>query len=214
MEYKKHFLAEFFGTFLLLFIATGSIIISEQYNGVISPTGLSAVCGITVWLLIQFFGRVSDCHINPAVTICFFADGVIPMQRAFLYILLQLLGSFLASLLLHFLFPTNRDLGNTLPTVTWEATFILEFFLSLILILVILIATSNERLKRLAPFLIGLTIFLEIWLAGPICGASMNPARSFGPAVVSGNSSFLWLYFVAPIVGMLTGLFVFRLLRK
>ncbi len=214
MEYKKHYLAEFFGTFLLLLFASGFTIINSYYGGIIPSYGSAVVSGLAIWLLIQFFGRVADCHINPAVTICFFVDGAIPWQRTSLYFLLQLLGSFVASLLLHFLFPSNRDLGNTLPSGTWQESFIYEFILSLVLMVVILVTTSLERLKPLAPFLIGISVFLEVWFAGTICGASMNPARSFGPAIVSGTVIFLWLYFVAPIAGMLTGLFLFRLYKK
>lgn len=214
MEYKKHYLAEFFGTFLLILFASGSAIINQRMVE-ISPSLIPALAsGLAVWLLIHFFGRVSDCHINPAVTICFFVDGAIPWQRTFLYVLFQLLGSFAASLVLHFLFPANRDLGNTLPSGTWQESFVYEFILSLFLFLVILVTTSLERLKPLAPFLIGLAVFLEILFAGAVCGASMNPARSFGPAMVSGNTIFLWLYFVAPITGMLAGLFLFRFFKK
>lgn len=214
MEYKKHYLAEFIGTFLLLFFASGSVIYSQECGGVLSNFQLGLVSGITVWLLIQFFGRVSDCHINPAVTICFFATRSIPWQRTLGYILLQLLGALLASLILHLIFPSNGNLGNTLPSGSWQESFVYEFALSFALILVILFSTSLERLKPLAPFLIGFVVFIEAWLAGPICGASMNPARSFGPALVSGNTSFLWLYFVAPTFGMLGGLLLFRFLRK
>ena len=214
MEYKKQYLAEFFGTFLLLLFASGFSIINSYYGGIIPSYGSAVVSGLAVWLLIQFFGRVADCHINPAVTICFFVDGAIPWQRTSLYFLLQLLGSYAASLLLHFIFPSNRDLGNTLPSGTWHESFIYEFILSLVLMVVILVTTSLERLKPFSPFLIGLAVFFEIWLAGAICGASMNPARSFGPAIVSGTVIFLWLYFVAPIAGMLTGLFLCRLYKK
>lgn len=214
MEYKKHYIAEFLGTFLLLFFASGAVIYSQECGGVLSNFQLGLVSGITVWLLIQFFGRVSDCHINPAVTLCFFVSESIPWQRAVGYISLQLLGALVASLTLYLIFPSNDDLGNTLPSGSWQESFVYEFVLSFVLILVILFSTSLERLKPLAPFLIGLVVFIEAWLTGPICGASMNPARSFGPALVSGNTSLLWLYFVAPICGMLSGLLLFRFLRK
>lgn len=214
MEYKKHYLAEFFGTFLLLFFASGSAIINQRLIEIIPSLIPALASGLAVWLLIHFFGRVSDCHINPAVTLCFCANGSIPWRRAFLYMLLQLLGALLASAVLYFIFPTDRNLGNTLPRGTWQESFVYEFFLSLILILVILFTTSLERLKPLAPFLIGLVVFFEILFAGAVCGASMNPARSFGPAIVSGNISFLWLYFAASFAGMLTGLFLFRFYRK
>ena len=214
MEYKKHYLAEFFGTFLLILFASGSAIINQRMVEIIPSLIPALASGLAVWLLIQFFGRVSDCHINPAVTICFFVSGAIPLRRAIFYILLQLLGSLAASLVLHILFPCLRDLGNTMPSGTWQESFVYEFMLSLFLIVVILVTTSLERFKPLAPFLIGLAVFFEILLAGDVCGASMNPARSFGPAIVPGNVSFLWLYFAAPIIGMLAGLFLFRFFKK
>jgi aquaporin NIP len=210
----KHYLSELFGTFLLVFIGTGSCVISDTYNGIIQNFGIAVVFGVSVWLLVQILGRFSDCHINPAVTICFLVKKDIPLQKALVYTIFQFVGALLASLLLHFLFPTNLNLGNTLPSGTWQEAFVYEFFLSFTLILVILVSTSTKAFSRLAPFLIGFTVFLAAWWVGPICGASMNPARSFGPAVVSGNVSFLWLYVVAPIAGMLFGLGIFNSVKK
>ena len=214
MKDNKKYLAEFFGTFLLVFIGTGSVILSEEYNGFIAAFGIGVVFGLTVWLLVQFFSRFSDCHINPAVTICFLVSKAISLKKALLYIILQLFGAFIASFVLHLIFENNKNLGNTLPSGSELESFLLEFFLSFVLILVVLYTTTIQKLLKFAPFLIGFTVFLEAWIAGPICGASMNPARSFGPAIVSGNSSFLWLYILAPSIGMLFGLFVFNNLKN
>ncbi|MFC4740424.1 MIP/aquaporin family protein [Flavobacterium ponti] len=208
-NYRKLW-AEFFGTFLLVLFGTGSVIVSEEYDGIIQAFGIGVVFGLTVWLLIQYFGRVADCHINPAVTLTFLVSKQISFRMAMKYIGLQLVGSLLASLVLHLYFPTNLNLGNTLPSGSWQESFIFEFFLSFALMLVILITTTNQFLVKYAPFLIGFTVFLEAWLAGPICGASMNPARTFGPAVISGNITYLSLYIIAPIVGMILALFVFN----
>lgn len=211
MENRKLYLSEFFGTFLLVFFGTGSVIISEEYNGIIQAFGIGIVFGLTVWLLVYFFGKFSDCHINPAVTIAFLWDKQIHLKKAFFYLLFQLIGAFFASLLLHFLFTNNQNLGNTLPSGSWQESFFLEFFLSFVLMLVILLATTNTIIQKFAPFLIGFTVFLEAWLAGPICGASMNPARSFGPALVSGNTYFLLLYIFGPILGMVLAVFIWNL---
>jgi MIP family channel proteins len=208
-NYRKLW-AEFFGTFLLVLFGTGSVIVSEEYNGIIQTFGIGVVFGLTVWLLIQYFGRVTDCHINPAVTLTFLVSKQLSFRMAMKYIGLQLFGALLASLVLHLYFPTNLNLGNTLPSGSWQESFIFEFFLSFALMLVILITTTNQFLVKYAPFLIGFTVFLEAWLAGPICGASMNPARTFGPAVISGNITYLSLYIIAPIVGMIAALFVFN----
>ena len=208
-NYRKLW-AEFFGTFLLVLFGTGSVIVSEEYDGIIQAFGIGIVFGLTVWLLIQYFGRVADCHINPAVTFTFLVSKQISFRMGMKYIGLQLIGALLASLLLYIYFPTNINLGNTLPSGSWQASFVLEFLLSFVLMYVILVTTSKQFLVKYAPFLIGFTVFLEAWLAGPICGASMNPARTFGPAVISGNVTYLSLYIIAPILGMIMALFVFN----
>lgn len=213
MENKKGYLVEFIGTFLLVFFGTGSIIISEEF-GIIKDFGIGLTFGLTVWLLVQFFGKFSDCHINPAVTIGMFANKEIQLKQATIFIFYQLLGAFFASKILFFLFPENVKLGNTLPRANWEEAFIYEFFLSFILMFVILVSTTTVKLQKFAPFLIGFIVFLEAWLAGYICGASMNPARSFGPSIVSGNISYLWLYIIAPILGMLIANFVVAKYKK
>ena len=210
MDNYRKLWAEFFGTFLLVLFGTGSVIVSEEYDGIIQAFGIGIVFGLTVWLLIQYFGRVADCHINPAVTLTFLVSKQISFRMTMKYISLQLFGALLASLVLHLYFPTNLNLGNTIPSGSWQESFIFEFFLSFALMLVILITTTNQFLVKYAPFLIGFTVFLEAWLAGPICGASMNPARTFGPAVISGNITYLSLYIIAPIVGMILVLFVFN----
>jgi aquaporin NIP len=214
MENKKIYFAEFIGTFFLVFFGTGSVIISQEYNGIIGAFGIGVTFGLTVWLLVQILGRFSDCHINPAVTIAFLVDNSISVKRSSVYIGLQLLGAVLASYTLQLMYPMNTNLGNTLPSGTWQESFIYEFFLSFILMAVILVSTSIIKLQKFAPFLIGFTVFLEAWLAGPICGASMNPARSFGPEIVSGNITFIGLYFLAPILGMLLSVFCNKLLKK
>lgn len=210
MKNSKHYFSEFIGTFLLVLFGTGSIIISEEYNGIIQEFGIGIVFGLTVWMLVHFLGKISDCHINPAVTIGMMLDKKITIKKASWYILSQLIGALLASCFLYVLFPDNHKLGNTLPRNLWQEAFLYELFLSFILMLVILISTNRSFLIKRVSFLIGFTVFLEAWLAGPVCGASMNPARTFGPAIVSGNSSVLWLYFVAPILGMALAMYIFK----
>ncbi|NHN27902.1 aquaporin [Flavobacterium jejuense] len=215
MENRRiYYISEFFGTFLLVFLGTGSVIISEEYNGIIQAFGIGIVFGVTVWLLVQFFGKFSDCHINPAVTIAFLWNKQIQFKQALLYVFFQLIGALCASICLHFLFEINQNLGNTLPSGSWQESFILEFFLSFALMMVILISTTQKVLLKFAPFLIGSTVFLEAWLAGPICGASMNPARSFGPAAVSENMFFLPLYILGPISGMILAVVLLNFIYK
>ena len=210
MKDRKHYFSEFIGTFLLVLFGTGSIIISEEYNGIIQEFGIGIVFGLTVWILVYFLGKISDCHINPAVTIGMMLDKKITIKKASWYILFQLIGALSASCFLYVLFPDNLKLGNTLPRNLWQEAFLYELFLSFILMLVILISINRSFLIKRVSFLIGFTVFLEAWLAGPVCGASMNPARTFGPAIVSGNSSVLWLYFAAPILGMALAMYIFK----
>lgn len=210
MESRKDFFCEFIGTFLLVFFGTGSVIIGEEYNGIVQAFGIGVVFGLTVWFLILCLGKVSDCHINPAVTLVFFINKQIALKKAIFYVFFQLLGAVMASLVLRLIFWDNQNLGNTLPSGSWQESFVLELFLSSVLMFVILITTTKVKLLKFAPFLIGFTVFLEAWLAGPICGASMNPARSFGPGIISQNITFLWLYFIAPFVGMFVALLFYK----
>ena len=214
MESKKLYFSEFIGTFLLVFFGTGSVIISQELNGISGALGIGITFGLTVWLLVQFLGVFSDCHINPAVTIAFLASKNIPVKQGLKYILFQLIGALTASFILRIMFQMNADLGSTLPSGTWQESFIYEFFLSFGLMAVIISSTTISKLQKYAPFLIGFTVFIEAWLAGPICGASMNPARSFGPALASGNTEVLWLYFIAPIFGMLCFVFLNKIINK
>ena len=139
MENKKLYFSEFIGTFLLVFFGTGSVIISQEFDGIISAFGIGITFGLTVWLLVQFLGVFSDCHINPAVTIAFLVSKSITTKQGIYYILLQLIGALLASITLWIFFPINANLGSTLPSGTWQESFIYEFFLSFALMAVILI---------------------------------------------------------------------------
>ena len=210
--YSKY-IVEFLGTFILVFFGTGSIIIAEEI-GFFDTFSIGVVFGVTVWLLIEIFHKIGDVHINPAVTISFFIKKEIFLKDTLFYLLLQIIGGILASYVLHIIFPLNIKLGNTLPRDLWQEAFVYEFFLSFILMLVILITTSFEKLNRFVPFLIGFTVFLEAWLVGPITGASMNPARSIGPSIISDNTTFLWLYILAPISGMILSTLLFNKIKN
>lgn len=202
MKMYSKYIVEFFGTFLLVFFGTGSIIVGEEI-GFFDTFSIGVVFGLTVWLLIEILKKYGDVHINPAVTISFFLRKEILLKNSLIYLMLQIIGGILASYILFVVFPLNNKLGNTLPRETWQEAYVYEFFLSFILMLVILFTTSKKQLQKFAPFLIGFTVFLEAWLVGPITGASMNPARTLGPSIVSGNISYLWLYILAPTLGML-----------
>ena len=203
--------AEFIGTFALIFCGTGAIVINEQTNGSIGHIGIAITFGLIVLAMIYSFGSVSGAHINPAVTIGFYAAGRFPGREILPYIISQLAGAFSATLVLKFLFPANQNLGSTLPHGSSMQSFILEFILTYFLMLVILnVALGSKEIGILAGIAIGSTVLLEAMFAGPITGASMNPARSIAPGIVSGNVDTLWIYFIATTLGAVAASFTWK----
>jgi aquaporin Z len=197
-------LSEFLGTFAMVFAGTGAIVINQHSGGVIGHAGIAMVFGLIVLAMIYTFGDISGAHLNPAVTLGFAAAGRFPFKEVPIYITAQLAGAFAASFTLKFLFPENLTLGATLPTGSVSQSFILEVILTTILMLVILSVSTGSKEKGItAGIAIGAVVALEAMFAGPVCGASMNPARSLAPAIVSGHFQHLWLYPVATILGAL-----------
>lgn len=196
--------SEFLGTFALVFAGTGAIVINQAGGGAITHPGIALTFGLIVLAMIYTFGDVSGAHFNPAVTTAFAAARRFPWREVPSYIGAQLLGAFAASGLLRFLFPADQKLGATLPAGTAMQSFVLEIVLTFLLMLVILSVSTGAKEKGItAGIAIGAMIALEAMFAGPICGASMNPARSVSPAVVSGHLEHLWIYLVAPVLGAL-----------
>jgi len=200
---KKYF-AEFLGTFALVFAGTGAIIINDVSHGAITHAGIALTFGLVVLAMIHTEGDVSGAHLNPAVTLGFFAAGRFGGAGVLPYLASQMLGALAASGLLRTLFPAHATLGATLPAGTEWQSFVLEIVLTALLMLVILSVSSGAREKGItAGIAIGAVIALEAMFAGPICGASMNPARSLAPALVSGHLEHLWIYLAAPVLGAL-----------
>jgi aquaporin Z len=199
----KKLFAEFLGTFALVFAGTGAIVINDA-TGAITHPGIALTFGLIVMAMIYCFGDVSGSHLNPAVTTAFAAARRMPWSEVPGYIGAQLLGALTASGLMSFLFPTNTKLGATLPSGLPMQSFILEVVLTFLLMLVILSVSTGAKEKGItAGIAIGGVIALEAMFAGPICGASMNPARSLAPAILSGHIEHLWLYIAAPVLGAL-----------
>jgi aquaporin Z len=199
----KKLLAEFFGTFGVVFAGTGAIVVNDQ-TGALGHPGIAITFGLIVLAMIYCFGDVSGAHLNPAVTIGFATAGRSRWRDVPGYIVAQLLGALAASGLLKFLFPGNARLGATIPAGSASQSFLLEVVLAFFLMLVVLSVSTGAKEKGLtAGIAVGSVIALEAMFAGPICGASMNPARSFAPAICSGNLGGLWLYLTAPILGAL-----------
>lgn len=207
---KKYF-AELTGTFLLVLFGTGSIILSQSGFSFVNNAVISISFGLSVFLMILLFGKLSGAHINPAVTVCLAIDKKFRWRDVLPYIGFQLVGAVLASFSLHVLFPQNDLLGATIPSGSEMQSFLLEILLMFLLMLTILNAGSK---LIIAALLIGAVVGLEAYFAGPICGASMNPARSFGPALISGHLEHLWIYIFAPIIGGILAIFSLKTLRK
>ena len=198
----KRYVSEFLGTFALVFAGTGAIVINHASNGAITHVGIALTFGLVVLAMIYTFGDVSGAHLNPAVTTAFAVAQRFPWREVPGYIVAQSAGAIAASALLRFLFPSDTRLGATLPAGPAVQSFVLELVLTLFLMVVILSVSTGAKEKGItAGIAIGAVIGLEAMFAGPICGASMNPARSFAPAVVSGQLQSLWIYLLAPVVG-------------
>lgn len=210
----KSYLAEFIGTFTLVFFAAGSALVDAQTNGAVSLIGCAGASGLIVMAIIYSFGNVSGAHINPAVTIGFSVAGLFDKKEILPYVGSQLAGSLAAGLSLKLLFPESQSMGATNPSGTEIQSFILEIILTFLLMLVILHTSQGiKEIQQLAGIIIGGMVLLEIIFAGPISGGSMNPARSFGPAIADGNLSSLWIYFVAPVFGASLATIVWKFLK-
>lgn len=198
----NRYIAEGIGTFCLVFCGTGAVIVNQQTHGLLGQSGVSAAFGLIVIAMIYAFGKTSGAHINPAVSIGFAIAGLFPKKQLMPYILAQCAGAIIASAILKLLFPANVELGGTIPSGSIWQSFILEIILTFILMLVILkTATGSKESSTIAGIAIGAVVFVEALFAGPISGASMNPARSIGPAIISGHLSTLWVYLTSPILG-------------
>ena len=207
----KKYIAELIGTFALVFCGTGAIIINQQTNGQVGHIGIAITFGLIVTAMIYAFGGTTGAHLNPAVTIAFSLAGLFPKKEILPYIAAQITGAFMATAVLKLLFPTNINLGATIPAGSNFQSFILEIILTFILMLVILLTSQGSKeTGTMAGLAIGGTVLLEAMFAGPICGASMNPARSLSPAIVSGNITTLWIYLTAPVLGAIMATFAWK----
>jgi aquaporin Z len=210
----KKFAAELFGTFALVFAGTGAIVINDVTGGSVTHVGIALTFGLIVLAMIYAVGDVSGSHLNPAVTLGFYAARRFPARSVFPYVGSQLAGASLASFCLRLMFPENAGLGATLPRGGAWQSFVLEFMLTCLLMFVILSVSTGAKEKGItAGIAVGSVIGLEALFAGPISGASMNPARSLAPALVSWQVTSLWVYLTAPVLGAGAAVLVCRCVR-
>jgi aquaporin NIP len=202
----KKYLAEFAGTFILVFMGVWSIEysnvnLSENFQA--SLWLITVVFGLAVTLVILMFGNTSGAHINPAVSIAFFYNKSLTLSELIFYIIFQCFGAIIGAYLFNLIYP-SEFIGTTLPSVSVPLAFSFELILSIILMMVIFwIADSNNKYNRLAPYVIGFQVAFNTYIVGLLTSVSMNPARSIGPALVSGHWEHYWIYLVAPILGMI-----------
>lgn len=210
----KKYIAEFIGTFALVFCGTGAIIINEITSGAVSHVGIAITFGLIIMSMIYAIGEISGAHMNPAVTIAFAINGNFKWRETVPYISSQLAGAIAASCILTFLFPSSINLGSTMPLAGAMQSFVLEIILTFFLMFVILqVATGSKEQGMFAGLAIGGVILLEAMFAGPVSGASMNPARSFAPALISGHWEYLWVYLTAPFIGSTMAVIAYRFLK-
>lgn len=195
-------LAEFLGTFCLVFAGTGAIIVNQATGGTITHVGVALTFGLIVMTMIYTLGDISGAHLNPAVTLGFALGRRFPGRGVPGYLLAQTLGAIAASGLLRVTFPHVGTLGETIPAGSAGQSLVLEAVATFILMLVILAVSSGPKERGItAGIAIGGVVGLDALFAGPISGASMNPARSIGPALISGHLTSLWVYICGPIAG-------------
>ncbi|HEX8998059.1 MAG TPA: MIP family channel protein [Ktedonobacterales bacterium] len=208
-------IAEGIGTFALVFAGCGAIIVNQLSRGAITHVGVSLVFGLIIVAMIYTTGHLSGAHLNPAVTLGFVLARHFPLNRLVGYWLAQCLGAIAAAEVLQALFGNVAHLGATTPAGSLGQSFWLEALLTFFLMFVIMaVATDTRAVGQAAALAIGATVGLEAMFGGPISGASMNPARSLGPALVSGTWTAQWVYLLAPLLGAALAALLYHWLRE
>ena len=211
--------AEMVGTFALVFAGCGAIMVNQISGGAVTHVGVGITFGLVVMVMIYATGHISGAHFNPAVTVAFAAIGRFPWRHVPVYVIGQVVAAVLAAAALSLILDPASGapaaaLGATMPAGSAIQSMALELILTFFLMFVITaVATDARAVGSMAGLAIGGTVGLEAIFAGPISGASMNPARSLGPALMSGQFAALWLYILAPTAGAVAGALVYRLVR-
>jgi aquaporin NIP len=207
--------AEGLAAFALVFAGCGAIVANAQYGGTLGTVGIALVFGLVIMVMVYATGHLSGAHINPAVTIAFTVTRHFPVRDAAAYIAAQIVGASIGALLLLAVWTDQpASLGSTVPSVGAGSALVYESTLTAFLMFVIMaVATDTRAVGAAAAIAIGGTIGLDALFGGPVTGASMNPARSFGPALVAGEWTDFWVYVVGPVMGAALGAFAYQLVR-
>ena len=215
---RVHFpklLAEAIGTAVLVLSGCGAIVINTISNGSITHFGIALAFGLSIGVMIMAVGHISGAHFNPAVTLALASRRYFPSKLVVPYLVAQCAGGVSAAIMLRVLFGITNGLGVTQPSGEPFQSFLLEIILTAILVFVIAaVALHPNGTRAHAPFAIGGTVALESLFAGPISGASMNPARSLAPALIAGQLDHLWIYLLAPIIGGLIGIWIYQVISQ
>lgn len=215
VPFMQKLLAEVLGTYFLIFAGCAAVVVNLNNDKVVSLPGISIVWGLVVMVMVYSVGHISGAHFNPAVTIAFATCKRFPWKQVPAYVFAQVLGSTLASGTLRLIFSGKSDhFAGTSPTGSNLQSLVLEFIITFYLMFVVSgVATDNRAIGELAGLAVGATVLLNVMFAGPISGASMNPARSLGPAIVSNHYKGIWIYLLGPIGGAISGAWAYNLIR-
>lgn len=209
----RRYVAEAIGTFALVAVGPGSVMVAAKTHA-FGQTGIALAFGLVITLVVASSGHLGGAHINPAVTLGFWSVRLFPGRDVLPYIIAQCVGAVAASALLLWLLGPVGNMGATIPALAIPQSFVVEFGYTALLGFVIMgVATDERSPAAVAPFAIGATVFAGALVTGPLTGGSFNPARSLGPAVVGGIWMSHWLYWAAPIFGMLLGMHTYNWLR-
>ena len=211
----RRLLAEALGTFFLVLIGPGAAVVNAWSNGSVSPVGVALAFAFVICAMVYALGHLSGAHLNPAVTLAFWSVRRFPSREVLPYVVAQCVGALMAAMVLRASLGPSIQAGVTLPAISTGAAFLMEVLLSFALMFVIVsVATDNRVAPGFAALAIGLTVGFCALMAGPLTGASMNPARSLGPAAAAGVWRAHWLYWVAPIIGTISAAQVYEFLRQ
>jgi MIP family channel proteins len=206
-------LAEFIGTFSLVTVGCGAIVVNAVTGG-LGHVGVTLSFGLVIMVMVATTGHISGAHLNPAVTLAFAVFRHFPWRNVLIYWTAQFSGAICGSLVLLAFFGNTANLGTTLPQSSILQSFGLEIIMTAALMFVIMaVATDTKAEGQLAAIMIGAAVAVNALWGGPISGASLNPARSFGPALVAGIWDYQWLYWLAPLFGAIIGAMLYSLIR-